>query len=81
MKKQRSDVSLAASHAEVYSESSQTSKIELFSVTIFSLDTGRKLNVHKMFRRPPGRLSERLMYVQLTSCAKLFDRILNTPLP
>ena len=28
------------------------------------LDTGRKLNVHKTFRRRP----ERLMYVQFTSC-------------
>ena len=30
----------------------------------FPLDTGRKLNVHKMFRTS----SERLMYVQFTSC-------------
>ena len=28
------------------------------------VDTGRKLNAHKMFRRGPGRL----MYVQFTSC-------------
>ena len=28
------------------------------------VDTGRKLNVHKTFRRRPGRL----MYVQFTSC-------------
>ena len=28
-----------------------------------ALDTGRKLNVHKTFRRRPGRL----MYVQFTS--------------
>ena len=34
------------------------------------VDTGRKLNVHKTFRRRPGRRtsSERLMYVQFTSC-------------
>ena len=30
----------------------------------FHVDTGRKLNVHKTFRRR----SERLMYVQFTSC-------------
>ena len=29
------------------------------------VDTGRKLNVHKTFRRRPG---QRLMYVQFTSC-------------
>ena len=28
------------------------------------VDRGRKLNVHKTFRRRPGRL----MYVQFTSC-------------
>ena len=31
----------------------------------YPLDTGRKLNVHKTFRRTS---SERLMYVQFTSC-------------
>ena len=35
----------------------------LFS-TNCPVDTGRKLNVHKTFRRRPGRL----MYVQFTSC-------------
>ena len=32
----------------------------------FPVDTGRKLNVHKTFRRSPS--SERLMYVQFMSC-------------
>ena len=30
----------------------------------YPVDTGRKLNLHKTFRRRPGRL----MYVQFTSC-------------
>ena len=34
--------------------------------TRVSLDTGRTLNVHKTFRRRPGRL----MYVHFTSCAQ-----------
>ena len=42
----------------------------------YPLDTVRKLNVHKTFRRRPGRLRnvlctfKRLMYVQFTSCAQ-----------
>ena len=39
-------------------------KIFLKRKLIFIVDTGRKLNVHKAFRRRP----ERLMYVQFTSC-------------
>ena len=42
---------------------------------IFPVDTGRKLNAHETLRRRTGRLlkvlwtsSERLMYVQFTSC-------------
>ena len=31
---------------------------------VYPVDTGRKLNVHKTFRRRPGRL----MYVQFTFC-------------
>ena len=35
----------------------------------FPVDTGRKLNVHKTFSRCPAwKSSERLMYVQFTSC-------------
>ena len=37
---------------------------EIALVSPYPLDTGRKLNVHKTFRRRPGRL----MYVQFTSC-------------
>ena len=32
------------------------------------VDTGHKYNVHKTSRRRPGPSSERLMYVQFTSC-------------
>ena len=32
------------------------------------VDTGHKLNVHKTFRRRPGRLLNILMYVQFTPC-------------
>ena len=38
-----------------------------FQLKLCPLDTGRKLNVHKTFRRRPAS-SERLMYVQFTSC-------------
>ena len=31
------------------------------------VDTGRKLNIHKTFRRRPGTSSERLIYVQFMS--------------
>ena len=44
--------------------------------SIFPVDTGRKLNVHKA----SGTSSERLMYVQITSCVygvlRRLDRIL-----
>ena len=45
------------------------------------VDTGRKLNVHKMFRRRPGR-PEPLVYVQFTSCfyRKIFFQIVLGPL-
>ena len=49
---------------------SKKTKLELsdaytqFAITNFPVDTGRKLNVHKTFRRRPGRL----MDVQFTSC-------------
>ena len=36
-------------YLDVYSKPSQKSRID-------PVDTGRKLNVHKMFRRRPGRL-------------------------
>ena len=36
-------------------------------LTMYPLDAGGKLNVHKMFSRSPGRFSEHLMYVQFTS--------------
>ena len=32
------------------------------------IDTGRKLNLHKTFRRRPGRLLNLYMYIQFTSC-------------
>ena len=35
-----------------------------FPANRLPVDTGRTLNVHKTFRRRPGRL----MYVQFTSC-------------
>ena len=39
-------------------------KVFIMFFTIHAVDTGRKLNVHKTFRTS----SERLMYVQFTSC-------------
>ena len=44
---------------------------ELFPQKVRSdpLDTGRKLNVHKTFRRRPGRL----MYVHFMSCVQGVD--------
>ena len=43
---------------------------ELYETTdiTFPVDTGRKLKVHKTFRRRPGRLLNILMCVQFTSC-------------
>ena len=47
------------------------------SLRYYPVDTGRKLNVHKTFRRRPGRL----MYVQITSyvrpCLKNYISSLN----
>ena len=42
-----------------------------FENSIFPVDTGRRLNVHKTFRMRPGRsimYKKRIMYVHFTSC-------------
>ena len=54
------------SKSEAYLGLLQTSQIKTFPTTVngYPVDKGRKLNVHKRFRRRPGRS----MYVQFTSC-------------
>ena len=49
-----------------YYLSCQLRYVSLFLTVHFPVDTGRKLNVHKTFRRRP----ERLMYLQITSCVQ-----------
>ena len=44
-----------------------TSNLNSIKLSLYPVDTGRKLNVYKTFRRRPGPF-ERLMYVQFTSC-------------
>ena len=52
----------------VFQVNQQNIHTTLTILNVIPVDRGRKLNVHKMFRRHPGRSSECLMCVQFTSC-------------
>ena len=61
--------------ASIFSEenlqttASENEQMYLNIVFVFDpADTGRKLNVHKTFKKTFRTSSERLMYVQFTSC-------------